>query len=143
MARTKGLVVGVAGAALLAVAVLALRGALAQDGLPDLSGTWGGTSKGRESSLDPATAGGTRKSPFTAAFAQSGKDLAVTLTVEESPPVDLAGVAGNGTFWAVSGDPASPLLLVGHANGNATRLKGGVLQGDAGSTLDGQFKAGK
>ncbi len=143
MRNLKVLVTGAAAAAMVAGAVLALRVARAQDGLPDLTGTWTGATKGKEASLDPLVEGGTVKSSFTAAFAQTGPDLAITLTNAGDPPVDLAGTVGNGIFWAVSGDPSTPLLIVGRADGKASHLRGGVFAGGPGRAVDEKFTAAK
>jgi hypothetical protein len=143
MPDLKRLVAGATVAAMLAGAGLALRVARAQDGLPDLTGTWTGATKGKEASLDPLVKGGTVKSSFAAAFAQTGPDLAITLTNAGDPPVDLAGSVGNGTFWAVSGDPSTPLFIVGHADRKAGHLKGGVFAGGPGRAVDAKFMAAK
>ena len=123
--------------------VLAMGTTFAQDGLPDLSGAWTGSSKGKEAPLDPLNPGGPVNSTFTADFVQSGADLSATLTNEGQSPVGLAGSVGNGSFWVVSADAANPFFIAGHADKKAGKLSGGFLAGASDRAVDGKFKAAK
>jgi hypothetical protein len=143
MTKAKGIVAVVGLAVALAGAVVALRAARAQDGLPDLTGTWTGTSKGKALPFAPFAKAVPTQSTFTADVSPSGPDLAITLNNASDPPVDLTGLVGNGAFWAVSGDPAAPLLIVGHSDKSVTHLKGGILSGNDAAALDAKFKAGQ
>lgn len=127
--------------AVLAAAALLAPGAAAQEVPPDLSGAWQGATKGKGWGLDPGGIPDSAAGPFTAVFAQTGTDLAIALSPEGSPPVDLSGFAGAGGFWAVSGDPSAPMLLSGHPDGGATKAKGRVLAGDASRATDATWRA--
>jgi hypothetical protein len=139
-----------AGAVLVALAggaALLLGKARAQDGLPFLTGIWTGDSKGHAYSLDGTGPAGPSKVAFAADITQSeggpGNGVNADVTIGITPPATVDGYVGNGTFWAVSGDPSAPVLVVGHVDAGATKMKGSVLSGGPASALDTKFKAGK
>jgi hypothetical protein len=120
----------------LAGSQLLLRTADAQDGLPDISGGYTGTIKGKAAAFEPGA------KPFsikkTCAFSASlcGSNLSAEITPTGDDPTVLAGEHGNGHFWAFSGDADNPFVMTGHVNKTATKIKGTILAGHGEGTSD-------
>ena len=120
----------------LAGSQLLLRTATAQDGLPDFSGGFAGTIKGKAADFELGTKPASIKNTCSFSASLCGGSLTGEIAPTGGSITTLSGAHGGGHFWAFGGDADEPFLMTGHVNKTANKFKAKVLAGHGEGTSD-------